>query len=91
MAKRWKDLSLEEAVERAKGVSRQALYIAIRTYTLNGRTDIVEQLRQVRVTLKRDKRIAKVGLDTFEKYEAKKVAKQKRKADRAARELDKQV
>jgi hypothetical protein len=59
MAQRWKDLTLEEAVERAKGVSRQALYIAIRTYTANGRTDIAEQLRQVRVILKKDKKEAK--------------------------------
>lgn len=59
MANRWKDLTLEEAVERAKGVSRQALYIAIRTYTANGRTDIAEQLRQVRVILKEDKKVAK--------------------------------
>jgi predicted DNA-binding protein YlxM (UPF0122 family) len=71
MANRWKDLSLEEAVERAKGVSRQALYIAIRTYTANGRTDIAEQLRQVRVVLKADKLAAKrnAKLSSIEKLD----------------------
>jgi hypothetical protein len=70
MAKSWKDLTLDEAVERAKGISRQALHIAIKTYTANGRQDIVEQLRQVRTTLKRDKRIDKVGKDVVEAVEA---------------------
>lgn len=70
MAKSWKDLTLDEAVERAKGISRQALHIAIKTYTSNGRLDIVEQLRQVRKTLKRDKRIAKVGKEVVEAVEA---------------------
>jgi len=69
-AKRWENLTLEEAVERAKGISRQALHIAIKTYTANGRDDIVAQLRQVRKTLKRDKRIAKVGKDVVEAAEA---------------------
>ena len=71
MAKSWKDLTLDEAVERAKGISRQALHIAIRTYTANGRADIVEQLRLVRNTLKRDKRIGKVGKDVVEATEAR--------------------
>lgn len=75
MAKSWKDLTLDEAVERAKGISRQALHIAIKTYTANGRHDVVEQLRLVRKTLKRDKRIAKVGVEMVEKQEAKKAAK----------------
>lgn len=86
MAKSWKDLTLEEAVERAKGISRQALHIAIRTYTANGRTDIVEQLRQVRKTLKRDKRIEKVGKDTIEAQEASQAARAALVADFEAHE-----
>lgn len=78
MAKGWKDLTLEEAVERAKGISRQALHIAIKTYTANGRVDIVEQLRTVRKTLKRDKRIGKVGKDVVEATEASREAKARR-------------
>lgn len=78
MSKSWKELSLEEAVERAKGISRQALHIAIRTYTNNGRSDIVEQLRKVRSTLKRDKRIDKVGKDTIELKEALQAAREAR-------------
>jgi len=70
MAKSWKDLTLDEAVERAKGISRQALHIAIKTYTANGRNDIVKQLRLVRKTLKRDNRIAKVGKEVVEAVEA---------------------
>jgi hypothetical protein len=81
MAKSWKDLTLDEAVERAKGISRQALHIAIKTYTANGRTDIVEQLRQVRKTLKRDKRIEKVGKDVVEAVEAEKAARAARIAE----------
>jgi len=75
MAKSWKELTLDEAVERAKGISRQALHIAIKTYTANGRTDIVEQLRLVRKTLKRDKRISKVGKDVVEATEARRKAR----------------
>lgn len=81
MAKSWKDLTLEEAVERAKGVSRQALHTAIRTYTANGRTDIVEQLLLVRKTIKRDKRIDKVGKETIEAKEASKEAREAAVAD----------
>lgn len=81
MAKSWKDLTLDEAVERAKGISRQALHIAIKTYTSNGRLDIVEQLRQVRKTLKRDKRIAKVGKDVVEAVEADLASRQARVAE----------
>lgn len=75
MAKSWSELTLDEAVERAKGISRQALHIAIKTYTANGRTDIVEQLRLVRKTLKRDKRIAKVGKDAVEATEARRASR----------------
>lgn len=81
MAKSWKDLTLDEAVERAKGISRQALHIAIKTYTANGRMDIVEQLRQVRKTLKRDKRIDKVGKDVVEHVEADRQARAARIAE----------
>lgn len=81
MAKSWKDLSLDEAVARAKTISRQALHIAIKTYRDNGRTDVVEQLLQVRKTLKRDKRIEKVGRETIEQLEAKRAARVARKAE----------
>jgi siderophore synthetase component len=80
MAKSWSELTLDEAVERAKGISRQALHIAIKTYTANGRTDIVEQLRLVRKTLKRDKRIAKVGKEAIEAKEASTAAYEARVA-----------
>lgn len=86
MAKSWKELTLDEAVERAKGISRQALHIAIKTYTANGRADIVEQLRLVRKTLKRDKRIGKVGKDVVEAAEASKEARAARIADFEATE-----
>lgn len=75
MAASWKDLTLDEAVDRAEGISRQALHNAIRTYTKNGDAAVVEQLRQVRKTLKRNKRINKVGKDLVEAQEVKKAAK----------------
>lgn len=75
MYKSWKGLTLEEAVERAKGISRQALHIAIKTYTANGNTEVVAQLKEVRKVLKRDNRIAKVGIERVEQTEAKKAAK----------------
>lgn len=84
MAKSWKDLTLEEAVERAKGISRQALHIAIRTYTLNGRSDIVEQLRRTRQVLKREKRIEKVGKDAVEAKEVERSARKARVAEYTA-------
>lgn len=71
----WKGLTLEEAVARAKGITRQALHIAIKTYTANGNTAVVDQLREVRTILKRDHRIAKVGIERVLLDEAKKAAK----------------
>jgi len=81
MAKSWSELTLDEAVERAKGVSRQALHIAIKTYAASGRDDIVEQLRLVRKTLKREKRVAKVGKEVVDAAEQKKIARKERIAE----------
>lgn len=77
MSRSWKDLTLDESVERARGVSRQALQIAIRTHTKGGRTDVVDRLRQVRNVLKREKRIAKVGKEVVEAQEVLRAAKRK--------------
>lgn len=81
MANSWKDLSLDEAVERATGITRQALHIAIKTYTANGQEDIVALLLQARKELKRRKRIDKVGQDAVELKEAAIASRQARIAE----------
>lgn len=75
MAKSWKNLTLDEAVERARDTTRQALHIAIRRHELRGCTEVAEQLKEVRKILKRERRVTKVGEEAVAAYEAKKARK----------------